>query len=112
MALLMRMSESKAIRKIATVMPGALAANYGGPGFYTPGQVATTLDQIGVPEDFLDIGYALFCTEEDFKSVCDSSLEDVRRRISDGSGDVVIGGSASDFSSAHEAAEGTCGDGD
>lgn len=107
MGFLMKMNESRAIKKIARNLPPFLVDGYGNGDFYTPGQVATAMDQTGCNCEFIDFAYAMFCSEDAFGEVCDGDYDSLREEISD----LGIGGGSS-FSFSDVASFSTVGDGD
>jgi hypothetical protein len=52
------------MRKFLTVMPRALAHDYGGTSEYTTGQVKTALKKLGYTEEFEDIAISIYCNNE------------------------------------------------
>ncbi len=69
MGILMKMRESRALKKIARNLPPFLASGYGGHDAYTPAQVAKALEETGCDSDFIDHAYASYCSIEDFEQV-------------------------------------------
>ena len=89
-----------------------LVSGYGAGEVYTPGQVATAMEQTGCNCDFIDFAYAMFCTKEAFSEVSDGDYESIHQEVSD----VCFGGNSnfnfSDASSFSEGGDGGFGDGD
>lgn len=69
MGILMKMRESRALKKIARNLPPFLASGYGGHETYTPAQVVKALEETGCDSDFIDHAYASYCSIEDFEQV-------------------------------------------
>ena len=111
MGVLMKMGESRAIKKIARNLPPFLVSGYGAGEVYTPGQVATAMDQTGCNCDFIDFAYAMFCTEDAFNEVSNGDYNSLQQGI----GDICFGGNSnfsfSDASSFSEGSDGGSGGG-
>ncbi|GAA6153644.1 DUF6559 family protein [Pseudoteredinibacter isoporae] len=78
MGILMKMRESRAIKKIARNLPPFLASGYGGGEVYTPGQVENAMEETGCDTDFIDHAYAMYCSKEAFDNISDGNYESLQ----------------------------------
>ena len=83
MGILMRMAESRAIKKIAKRMPAILVSSYGYSESYTSGQVGVALESAGCNPDFIDHAYAMFCDEETFNEVSSGDYSALHQGVAD-----------------------------
>ncbi len=83
MGILMRMAESRAIKKIAKRMPAILASSYGYSEVYTSGQVGVALETAGCNSDFIDHAYAIFCDETTFNEASSGDYNALHQNVAD-----------------------------
>jgi len=103
MGLLIKMAESRAIKKIAKHLPKALVSGYGGTELFTPGQVGAAMEKTGCNSDYIDHAYAMFCSKDDFDSISDGDYDLLHKEV----GDFCFGGNESfSFSDAVSFSEG------
>lgn len=114
MGILMRMAESRAIKKIAKRMPAVLVSSYGYSETYTSGQVGTALEKTGCNPDYVDHAYAMFCDESTFNEASGGNYESLHQEVAD----TCFGGNngfgfsdATSFSSGFGGGDGGGGDG-
>ena len=59
------------------------ASGYGIGETYTPGQVATAMEQTGCNCEFIDFAYAMFCSKDSFNEVSDADYDSLHQEVSD-----------------------------
>ena len=90
MGILIKMADSRAIKKIARELSPFLLRGYGGGEFYTVPQVERAMSETDCNLNFMDHALAMFCDKETFSGASDESYEDLREVI----GDVCFDGNA------------------
>lgn len=83
MALLMNMGKSRAIKKIAKMLPSFLVSGYGNPSYYTSGQVETAMGKTGCNENYVDHAYTMFCDKDTFNEVSSADFDSVHQEVAD-----------------------------
>lgn len=90
MGILIKMAESRAIKKIARELPPFLVGGYGNCECYTVPQVERAMSETGCNLNFMDHALAMFCDRETFSSASEESYEALREAV----GDVCFEGNA------------------
>ena len=83
MAILANMARNRAVKKMAKSLPPLLTSGYGVAETYTPGQVATAMENAGISSDFIDFAYAMFCSESDFTGVSSADFTSLKADLID-----------------------------
>lgn len=65
-----------AAKRYGRLLGPRLVMDYGASENYTPGQIQKTAQRLGLPIQFLSLGYAAFLPEEAFRDVAGSSLDE------------------------------------
>jgi hypothetical protein len=69
MRLLQWLRQRSAVKRYARWLGPALRRDYGASEFYNPDQIRATVRRLGLPAEFLDLGYAVFLPEAAFDEV-------------------------------------------
>jgi hypothetical protein len=83
MGILMSMAKSRAVKKMAKVLPGFLVPGYGHGGPFSQGQIDTAVAKTGCDVGYIDYAYAMFCDEATFKEISSEDYQAIHQEVAE-----------------------------